>query len=637
MPLFPERRSASRLLDVAELLGVGPVRYEKKPGDPTVDAQPPAGLRSQVQPPTPTTRMPAKPQPPVNLDSLKRPEPPPANPAADAKVGKALPSLVPPPKPVRQWDEAEEIDRHVNARGAAAAKIPGQAIDKFADMLPQRGGDFVREARDVANNFTPINLDPNATPGDQAASIGSSLVGGPAAKGVALAGKGLLGILSKAGIGKLAASAPAAGQFFRWLVGAAKAERKAGRLSTKVSSELEGWAIHAAEAGPEAAQTYFNKLKPDVQQKVLDELKAVHGAYEEHLAKGAAQKPPTSAGAPPKQQPKSAPDGFVVDPEVTPEPPPARVDPNEYRMYSGAGKMTANRMPKAGEPPVVPPPLPPRQYSPIAGREPSAPSGGGKAPASGESAASPGGGDYSTWQANFPFGHRFYPGASQSEADIARSIARSSGGGSRFGDTSFSASSNVKSLQAMGEGLAKNPIVMPNGQAVDNIDDFVRQYASLTNMRPDDVKKKIAAAAVNGQTLETLIRRPEQVGKAPGTTSWYGMPTAGEWATGGAAATGVGAGFVYTAPELFSDAAAAGARKVNEAAQNARGPADDRIPGVGGIAAGSIDDVIKSYESRIGQIKKNSPDWQRNIDTVERIQQLEAALEAAKAHKAGKR
>lgn len=631
MPLFPERRSASRLLDVAELLGVGPVRYEKKPGDPRVDAQPPAGLRSQVQPPTPTTRMPAEPQPPVNLDSLKRPEPPPANPAADAKVGKALPSLVPPPKPVRQWDEAEEIDRHVNARGAAAAKIPGQAIDKFADMLPQRGGDFVREARDVANNFSPINLDPNATPGDQAASIGSSLVGGPAAKGVALAGKGLLGILSKAGIGKLAASAPAAGQFFRWLVGAAKAERKAGRLSTKVSSELEGWAIHAAEAGPEAAQTYFNKLKPDVQQKVLDELKAVHGAYEEHLAKGAAQKPPASAGAPPKQQPKSAPDGFVVDPEVTPEPPPARVDPNEYRMYSGAGKMTANRMPKAGEPPVVPPPLPPRQYSPIAGREPSAPSGGGKAPASGESAASPGGGDYSTWQANFPFGHRFYPGASQTEADIARSIARSSG------FTPFSASPNVKSLQAMGEGLAKNPMVMPNGQTVDNIDDFVKQYAALTNMRPDDVKKKIASAAVNGQTLETLVRRPEQVGKAAGTINKYGVPTAGETPIIGAGLAGLGTAALYKFPEVFSDAAAAGARKVNEAAQNARGPADERIPGVGGIAAGSIDEAISSLESQILQRKKANKNWERNPDSVEEINRLEAALEAAKAHKAGKR
>jgi hypothetical protein len=76
---------------------------------------------------------------------------------------------------------------------------------------------------------------------------------------------------------------------------------------------------------------------------------------------------------------------------------------------------------------------------------------------------------------------------------------------------------------------------------------------------------------------------------------------------------------------------------VFDAAQKARGTADERVPGVGGIPAGGIDALIRSIESEIAQRKKANENWQRNPDSIADIKRLEAALEAAKQYKAGKK
>ena len=75
---------------------------------------------------------------------------------------------------------------------------------------------------------------------------------------------------------------------------------------------------------------------------------------------------------------------------------------------------------------------------------------------------------------------------------------------------------------------------------------------------------------------------------------------------------------------------------VFDAAQNARGPADERVPGIGGIAAGSIDEVISRLERSLKQLKEIDG-WDRNPDNVNRAAQIESAIQSAKAYKAGKR
>jgi hypothetical protein len=269
----------SRLLDVSELLGSSPVRYERKPGDPEsaakqaesyasderkrlLEGTAPSGLRAQVPQPTPTTLMPPKQQAPINLAPLKRPESVPERPLAKGELD--ISKNVPAPKPhnlLSEDYEAGEIDRHANARGNAIARIPGQAIERFADSLPLRGADFVRDARDVANMASPVNLNPNATVGDQALSIGTSLL--PAGKLVGGAIKGIGALAAKVGITKgMMAVLPS--MFTRYV-------RRARMMPGGLPSELDAYLKKLQGFGNDTAKAdaWANKTFSPQQQEVL--------------------------------------------------------------------------------------------------------------------------------------------------------------------------------------------------------------------------------------------------------------------------------------------------------------------------------------------------------------------------------
>lgn len=641
MPLFPERRTMSRLLDVSELLGSSPVRYERKPGDPEsaakqaesyasderkrlLEGTAPSGLRAQVPQPTPTTLMPPKQQASINLAPLKRPESVPERPLAKGELD--ISKNVPAPKPHSRFSEdyeSDEIDRHANARGNTIAKIPGQAIESFADSLPLRGADFVRDARDVANIASPVNLDPNATVGDQALSVGTSLL--PAGKLVGGAIKGIGALAAKTGITKgMMAVLPS--MFTRYV-------QRARMMPGGLPGELDAYLKKLQSFGNDTAKAdaWANKTFSPQQQEVLmkqaeeffgglhSELKAAQGAK-------AAKATPAPEVVKPFDEPTTAyrnkpkGDGFVIDPDVVPEPPPQRVPPvsSSKPRYEAA----ATEEPYAG------------RFTPVYGRQSgtAAPSGGapgGKAPAE-ESAASGFGGNskISEFGSNVPFLWRAKPNHVQAGIEQLPAF-----------QGQVSAQRHNKWMDALNRG----EVVMPNGKAATSLDDVRSFLTAPKNMGGAGIDRTAAegvlsAGMENGMPLDTLLKQYTEgninplMRKRP-----FPFPTNAELGAIGAGASALGTGMAVVAPSVLGGIAGAGARLVGSAAQNARGEADERVPGVGGIPAGGIDDTIRSIERRLEQKKKDDPNWTNNPDTVRDIQRIEAALESAKAHKAGKR
>ena len=327
MPLFPERRTMSRLLDVSELLGSSPVRYERKPGDPEsaakqaesyasderkrlLEGTAPSGLRAQVPQPTPATLMPPKQQAPINLAPLKRP-------AAAKSPSLDISKNLPPAGSVGRDNGADDdnftgydpkwksdlVDGVGKAYGDMGRMTGGVAkgiADAAIDSLPS----WLRNANipNLGAADNPYATDPLPPSVD---NVGDALrggahfaadmatdpltyVGGPAAKGsvAAIGGaiKGIGALAAKVGITKgMMAVLPS--MFTRYV-------RRARMMPGGLPSELDAYLKKLQGFGNDTAKAdaWANKTFSPQQQEVLmkqaeeffgglhGELKAAQGA-----------------------------------------------------------------------------------------------------------------------------------------------------------------------------------------------------------------------------------------------------------------------------------------------------------------------------------------------------------------------
>jgi hypothetical protein len=657
----------SRLLDVSELLGSSPVRYERKPGDPEsaakqaesyasderkrlLEGAAPSGLRAQVPQPTPATLTPPKQQAPINLAPLKRP-------AAAKSPSLDISKNLPPAGSVGRDNGADDdnfaeydpksssdfmdgigkaFDTYSRMTGGVAKGVADATVDSLPSWLRNAN---IPNLGAADNPYATDPLPPSVDKVGDALRGGAhfaadmatdplTYVGGPAAKGsvAAIGGaiKGIGALAAKTGITKgMMAVLPS--MFTRYV-------QRARMMPGGLPGELDAYLKKLQSFGNDTAKAdaWANKTFSPQQQEVLmkqaeEFFGGLHGELKAAQGAKAAKPAPAPEVVKPFDEPATAyrnkpkGDGFVIDPDVVPEPPPQRVPPvsSSKPRYEAA----ATEEPYAG------------RFTPVYGRQSgtAAPSGGapgGKAPAE-EAATSGFGGNskISEFGSNVPFLWRAKPNHVQAGIEQLPTF-----------QGQVSAQRHNKWMDALNRG----EVVMPNGKAATSLDDVRSFLTAPKNMGGAGIDRTAAegvlsAGMENGMPLDTLLKQYTEgninplMRKRP-----FPFPTNAELATIGAGASALGTGMAVVAPSVLGGIAGAGARLVGSAAQNARGEADERVPGVGGIPAGGIDDAISRLERSLQQIK-GTDGWDRNPDNVDDAKRIEAAIQSAKAHKAGKR
>jgi hypothetical protein len=325
----------SRLLDVSELLGNSPVRYERKPGDPEsaakqaesyasderkrlLEGAAPSGLRAQVPQPTPTTLMPPKQQAPINLAPLKRPA---AAKSPSLDISKNLPPAGSVGRdngadddnfaeydPKSSSDFMDGIGKAFDTYGRMTGGVAKGVADAAVDSLPS----WLRNANipNLGAADNPYATDPLPPSVDK---VGDALrggahfaadmatdpltyVGGPAAKGsvAAIGGaiKGIGALAAKTGITKgMMAVLPS--MFTRYVQ---RARMMPGGLPSELDAylkKLQGFGNDTAKADAWANKTFSPKQQEVLMKQAEEFFGGLHGELK--AAQGAKAAKPAPA------------------------------------------------------------------------------------------------------------------------------------------------------------------------------------------------------------------------------------------------------------------------------------------------------------------------------------------------------